>query len=391
MVVRNQQYLLNDSVIYLTMAQNFQNYGIISQSFFEPILPDFQRSPLYPIFLSVFSTKIILALQHFFILLSGFFIQKLSNKFHDKFSFFNYLGVIFTLSPYSLNLPSLIMSESLFVLFLTWSCIFFINFIQSSKWNDLIYTAIFVVISAYIRASILPFILWFIITIFIYHKNSWKTAFFSLLILLGIFPWMFRNFTYTHQWFFTSASQISTSYGRIGGSTLAFDKNFNNDSYLKVNADEFIQQYQSLQSIKKYYQEVINEENEFIQVPLTWIYIKQHFIMPINAIMFHLRCIYQQMTGLSYRMSLYLYQNQYFAIFMAFLQAAFIFAIYGLFSYLGFKTSDKKLWILWLLGLLFWLFIHNAAWADGRYRYITDLWCILGIIVLNQRNIQNNP
>ncbi len=384
MVIANQQYLLNDSVIYLTMAKNFQNYGVISQSFFEPILPDFQRSPLYPIFLSFFSIKIILALQHVFILLTGYLLQKLSYNIYSTPSFLKYLGVFFTLMPYSLNLPSLILSESLFVFFFTLASLFFIHFFQNSKWFDLIFSAIFIIICAYIRASILPFILWFMLAIFVYHKSYWNTIFFSLLILIGIFPWMYRNFFYTHQWIFTSASQISTSYGRIGGTILAFDNNFNNDPYLKVNADEFIQQYHSLQTIKKYYHEVINEENEFIQVPLSWIYLKQHFTMPVHAVFFHLRCIYQQMTGLSYGMSIYLYQNQYIAILMAFMQALFILIIYGLFAYSGFTTTNKKLWILWFIGLLLWLFIHNAAWADGRYRYVTDLWCILGIIVLNQ-------
>jgi hypothetical protein len=152
---------------------------------------------------------------------------------------------------------------------------------------------------------------------------------FTFTILLGIFTWILRNYSYTNQWFFTTASQISTFYGRIGGTVLALDKNINQDSYLKVYADKYISNDYPLHSIKKYPQNVINEENEQIQLPLTWIYIKQHFLMPFHAVIFHLRCIYQQMTGLSYGMSKFLYPNQYLAVCMALLKVFFIIGIYG--------------------------------------------------------------
>ncbi|GIV44734.1 MAG: hypothetical protein KatS3mg035_1857 [Bacteroidia bacterium] len=80
-VLYNEQYLLNDSVIYLTMAHNFKIYGVISQSFYEPIVPDFQRSPLYPIFLSLVPVPYVVFFQHLLILLAGYFIQKINYFF----------------------------------------------------------------------------------------------------------------------------------------------------------------------------------------------------------------------------------------------------------------------------------------------------------------------
>lgn len=380
----NGQFLLNDSVIYLTMAKNIQDYGIISQSFYEPILPDFQRSPLYPIFLAFLPISLVLLFQHILILLSGYFIQRLAIFLCSQSYYFRFLGVIFTLMPYSINLPSFILSETVFVFFLTLTLIFLILFLDKSRLNYLIYHALTLILCCYTRASILPFIFWIVLCIYLFSRSISKTLCFIGIISVGLFPWIYRNYSYTGSWFFTTATQITTFYGRIGGTVLAFNKNMNQDAYLKVYAEEFINTHYSLYTFKKYPQNQVNEENEFIQLPLLWIYFKQHFQMPLHALFFHLRCFYQQMSGLSYGMSQYLFQNDGIAMIMAGIQGFFIILVYGLFFFVGYKAKNKRLWIMWLLGMILWLLIHNAAWADGRYRYVTDLWCILGIIVVGR-------
>ncbi|GIV44735.1 MAG: hypothetical protein KatS3mg035_1858 [Bacteroidia bacterium] len=277
------------------------------------------------------------------------------------------------------------MSETLFIFFLTILGIHFLFFIYQPQWKYLLIVVLFSLLACYTRASMLPFLLWIGLAIGFLNRSFIKTFVFFLIVFIGIFPWIYRNYSYTGQWFFTSASQITTYYGRIGGTVLALDKNMNQDAYLKVSADEYLSHRYALHSIKKYHQEIINEENEQIQVPFMEIYLNQQWSMPFHAIIFQLRCIYQQMTGLSYGMSQFLYQSQFIAIFMAILQAIFMVWIYGSFIYLSGRTPEKRLMLLWSASIIFWLLIHNAAWADGRYRYVTDLWSILGIIVLNRK------
>lgn len=389
-VINNQQFLLNDSVIYLTIAENFKNFKIISQSFYEPIIPDFQRSPLYPVILAYLPINWVLVLQHVLVLLTGYFIQKLSIFILPKKKYVHFLGVMFTLMPYSINLPSLIMSESLFIFLLSVIGFFFILFLVNFKWINLLFLGIFLVLASYTRASILPFILIILGLVFYYSQSILKTTFLLTMIIIGLFPWFYRNYTHTGQWFFTSMSQISMYYGRLGGTVLAFSPSLNNDSQLKVEADYYVNSDYSLEKIKKYHQNVVNEENEFIQIPLLKIYFQQHLVMPIHSLIFHFRCIYQQFTGLSYGMTLYLYQSKFLALIVSFFQGIMIIMVYGGFFFIGMSKEKKWKWNIWLISLFFWLIIHNAAWADGRYRWITDLWCILGIIFLHVKNHPTN-
>lgn len=384
-VINNQQFLLNDSVIYLTIAENFKNFKVISQSFYEPIIPDFQRSPLYPVILSYLPVNWVLILQHLFILFTGYFIQRLSIFIQSEQKYVHFLGVLFTLMPYSINLPSFIMSESIFILFLSLTGFFLILFLVNFKWVNLFFLAIFSVLASYTRASMLPFILVIVGLVFYYSQSISKTIFLLIIIVMGLFPWFYRNYTYTGQWFFTSMSQISMYYGRIGGTTLSFQSTFG-DSELKVEADQYVSSDYSLEKIKKYHQNVINEENEFIQIPLLKIYFQQHIVMPLHSLIFHFRCIYQQFTGLSYGMTIYLYQSKFLAWIGAFFQGIMIIMVYGGFFFIGMSKEKIWKWNIWLISLFFWLIIHNAAWADGRYRWVTDLWGILGIVFLHVKN-----
>ncbi len=371
------------------MSHNYKFYGTISQSFYEPILPDFQRSPLYPIFLSWFPVYVVLFLQHAFILFSGFCIQKLSLYLNLSKRWLHYLGVLFCLTPYSINLSSLIMSESLFTLFLTLIGLNLILFYHQPKWQYLVLISGFVILAAYTRASILPFIIWLTIFIAWASHSLIKSMVFVLIIGLGLLPWIYRNYTYTEQWFFTSMSEISILYGRIGGTSLAFSKNFHHDAHLKVEADHYLNKFYALENLKSYYNDYPNEETEKIKAPLTWVYLQQHFHQPFHAFFFHVRTTVQQFAGLSYRMTLYLYQNSLIAIGAAIFQAFSIVTIYLIFVYLGLSANNKKLWYFWLTSIVLWLLIHNAAWADGRYRYINDLWAIIGIILLESCKSQN--
>ena len=383
----NSNYYLNDSVIFLTIAQNLQRYKTFSQSFYEPIIPDFQRSPLYPLLLSQLPIYAVLLLQHVLVLLSSWLIQNFTYHFKKNTTFFHHLGVIFCLTPYSINLASLLMSETVYTFFLTLLGFFLLHFSFLPTWKNLLYIAFFLILASYTRASVLPFSLWIIIWIYFFSRSILKTFCFGLLFLLGLFPWIYRNYTHTNQCFFTSMSEISMHYGRIGGTLLALDTNMKNDAFLKAHADSYVSKIYPLEKIKKYPLHQITEENERIDYPLSWVYLKQQIEMPLHGIIFHLRCILQQMTGLSYGMTSYMYGIPFLALFFALVQGFFILGVYGYFIFKVVTTGNLTTW-LWFGSIIFWFLIHNAAWADGRYRYPTDLWCILGILLFALQNQQ---
>jgi hypothetical protein len=377
-------FLLNDSVIYLTMAENYQKYGIISQSFYPPFLPDFQRSPLYSFLISFIPISWVLFIQHLMILISGYFIQKLSFRYSNEPNVLHYLGVFFSLCPYSINLASLIMTETLFIFLLTAFGSFFLLFIEKKSWKYLFFLTFFFILACYTRASALPMIFWVTIAIFWISRSIFKSVVFMWCTFIGLIPWIYRNQVYTGKWFFTSMSEISTHYGRIGGTALAFNKEMKLDPFLKVEADFYVSQQYPLEKMKSYFQNHVLEETEFLNFPYTWIYFKQNLEMPLHAMVYQIRCFFQQMTGVSYGMSVHLYSNKALAWLMGGFQMIFIIFIYFFYLRLILKNRSSLAW-LWLISIIFWLIIHNAAWADGRYRYPTDLWCILGILVLDKK------
>lgn len=370
--ISNKAYLLNDSVIYLTIASNLEHYGIFSQSFFPPLVPDFQRTPLFPFILSFIKPPYILVLQHLLVILWGIGIYQILRKNHSDFA--HIVACLFLTIPYLNHLASFVMAETVFFTFFLAVCFFILKYVNEPKLSFIISAAIMAGLASYARAAMLPLLIFLTIMLGLMHRKIVHAFMFLLICAMLLFPWTYRNYVWTGKWFFHTGSEISMYYGRIGGIALARTNLFHQDAALKAQADS-IALANGYTKFKSYFQNQHTEENEMIDVPLLELWIKECLHHPWDALYFHARTIFQQITGVGYGMAQTIYQNDAWAYFFSAWQCLLTIGIYGYFFYLGWKCPSY-LWMMFALGMIGLLFIHSAAWADGRYRVVTDLWLL---------------
>lgn len=384
-VISNKTYLLNDSVIYLTLAYNLENYGVFSQSFFPPIVPDFQRTPLYSFVLYYLPPPYILVLQHLLVILCGVIIFKILNK---KFSIYSHIASCsFITIPYLNHLASLVMAETVFFTFFLAVCYFILKYASKPKLSFVILAAIMAGLASYTRAAMLPFLLFLALLIGLSHRKIVHSFVFLTLCGTLLLPWMYRNYAWTGKWFFQTGSEISMFYGRIGGIELANNELIHQDAALKAQADS-IAIANGLHNFKSYFQNQLSEENEMINAPLLKLWVQECLRHPWDALIFHVKTIYQQITGVSYGMAQTIYRNDLWSWFFSAWQFLLTLSIYGYFFYIGWK-NPSFLWAMFAVGMMVLLFIHSAAWADGRYRVVADLWLIAYFIYFHTSGQKN--
>ncbi len=201
-VVTEGQYLALDSAGYINLATNLIDYQTFSSSLQPPLEIDFFRTPGYPFFLVLL--KYLGCGSPYWI---GFW-QELLYCF-SAWLFYHYsqplfgkkiarVGLLFLLiEPGGFAYPKFILSETLFIPFVTLGLLFIGHYLKYKNWKYIVISAFIMGLGILVRPVLLylPVVISFILIIFDFHsRQRWLHSMLLLLIItLTISPWLVRN------------------------------------------------------------------------------------------------------------------------------------------------------------------------------------------------------
>ncbi len=208
-----------DAGEYISLARNFFT-GKFTQGKATNFLPEQFRTPGYPLFLSLVSwggrnlLAAILAQNILFLAFIGLFFRYLEKKAGLALAIIS--SLILALDPTIIYWNNQITSETLFTIVLGLSVFFLLRFAEDGQMRSLVWSAIWLLVSVYVRpiSLYLP-VVWSILLLLIgwSRKFTWrKTA--VLFILLwaiwfgGTVPWRWRNYQISHTPIFSTSTAI---------------------------------------------------------------------------------------------------------------------------------------------------------------------------------------
>lgn len=192
-------FLVYDSYGYIQIASNLVDNGTFSQSFLSPLEPDYFRTPVYPLFLSLFKITgtnlwVTVVIQIILASLTSVIIYKISRSLLLPVSAATLAALIFCIEPSSICFSTLILTESFFVLIFSWAIYYLINFIHDRKPGQLYLFALLFGIATLTRPA--PVYLAFVLFPFLLfiRKTMWKTVVMGMAIFILILsPWFIRT------------------------------------------------------------------------------------------------------------------------------------------------------------------------------------------------------
>lgn len=359
-------YFLNDSISYLTLAENVKEFGVFSQSYQIPIVPDIQRTPGYPMLLAIFPLPLLFFIQHFFSFISQEYWAKTLDV-SGKHASANLCRFIIPWIPYPMLFASLIAAESIYISLLAFFTYEFVCLYYYQKYSNVFKLVFLAILLTYIKPITL--VLFFSLMLYYFFSQPQKVILASLIFIAGIFPWYLRNYLQTGYWTFSTLGAISTHYGRTGG--MGFQSK--NDAERVAVADYFA----GKEANKKYISDIPTEENEVFEFSTTQVFFTTAFKHPLAFFRSQVQGFWGQLSGIAWKTAKMMTENYFFTVLIASIQALFCLHLY-FFTGLAFISRKKNTWIpLILFAGLFVFITQNAVWADGRYRMILDPWALL--------------
>jgi len=385
LAIINESFWIDDGIQYLTIAKNWIEVGIYSQSYNAPFVLDVERTPAYPIFLIINNLNPIYVLitQHILLLFSGYIIyliiKELENKIVAKWG-----AVFFLLQPYPVLFASILLSETLFIITFLLAIHCLLIYYKTDKLFLFILGIILLVIATYIKpvgliiVILIPILL--IVTKLQTHNNLWKPLLVAIILpILLISPWVIRNKEICGQYTFSTLGSNSMFYGRLGG--MITDKNQQSWNYQNVftNADSIANQSIGISTIHSYYDpqlkswetSTLNSSSQSI----TWKYI---WANPLDFIYFSLKAIWKQLSGVGYSTALKISHSEIIAALCATLEAICLVIMYlGLLLYLYTIKKINPFYLVLFIIILLFTALHTTAYAEGRFRLICDPLLVL--------------
>jgi len=231
-----------DAPDYIQTAQNFLEKRIWSADSGNNPQPDNLRTPIYPLFLSIFLLlKIplfyVAVFQDLLMAVTAVCIYGLGRRiFSEKVSFFS--AIIFALNPYlaSTFISKSIMTEPTAIFFLTISFLNLAIFMKEGDNKNLTWGTIFLALLALTKPQFFFFFIFIGLAIlFSGRKEKLRISAlsFSLFFIL-VSPWMIYNFLSFKTWQFSSVSNV-TLYVIADYFQIWKKKNYdkNNETYIE--------------------------------------------------------------------------------------------------------------------------------------------------------------
>lgn len=372
-------YLIDDSIQYLTLSENFLEHGAFSQSYQPPLVPDVQRTPGYPVLLGLtWNTPfLVLILQHLLLLLSGFVLYKLVREYVGR-RVSRIVAFLYLLQPYPILFASMILSETLFVTLLLTGLLYVVRHWRTGGRTQLGVGLGMLCLAAYVRPVGLPIVALLIIVLGIRLLMNRKGALVRAVMLVGIpvlllAPWMVRNYLVADAFTFNTMGDMGMIHGRLGGLEAHRRGVDFHEHRLYMAGDSIVSMEIGLGNLRHYYTTKANHETELYHPKVSAITFSYYAKHPVEAIVFQGRAVGQMLTGVGYGWAGKVLGNEHWAM-----GAAGVQLIFNLLMYLGvlvavvrIRKGNALVWVsLIVIGGV--LIVSAAAWADGRYRMVVD-------------------
>lgn len=379
----------DDSVMYLTLAQNLRKHGVLSQSFYEPLVPDAQRLPGYPVLLLLCaeSPLVVLLFQHILVFASGIFLYKAAKLYLPPRTA-RYAAWLFVLSPLPLVFSNLLLSEILGIWGICLATWLWAKHQITSRVRFGVATILVISVFFYVKPIMLAYIPSFAVSIaglMIYRKKFAAAIAVLLLPVFVLLPWALRYYAITGRVGLTTLLETNAYYGRIGGfSAWLAGENHRDDSVTFLAADSTANTEFPSQNVKSHHHECQTQETELINIPIGKIFVKLAFQNPLAFGVWLMEVSWQQASGLGYEAAFQATHSKLMSGVLSFLQVI-VSGIWFLAAVNYVRTfRNQPLLCHFVVGTIF---LHGVAtavgWADGRFRIpIEPLLCVLSVFNL---------
>ena len=196
-------FYVYDSYGYWQLAENVRTSGVFSQSFAAPLIPDYYRTPLYPLFI-LFAELIqtdtlpVIVLQIVLSVATVYYTYQLALLLFRHNTIALIAALIMAFDVPSIVFSNLILTETLFSALLIAAVFNFVKYTKTSSIKNLILSSILIGLALLCRpiGIFLPFF-FALFTVVFFWKKKGKAVLHALLslavVLLTISPWLVRN------------------------------------------------------------------------------------------------------------------------------------------------------------------------------------------------------
>lgn len=191
-----------DSFGYWHLGHNLLSHGTFSQATAPPFEPDFFRTPLYPLFLSLFQLLnagniVIIIAQVIISSATCYLTYRLAFSFTSNKNISATAALIIAIDIPAIIYTNFILTETLFVFLFIAFCIQFMQYLRTKKRKWLIYSSVILGMCILCRPVALYFPLILILLIFLLNtplvRSCVHAFFFTITIIAILSPWIIRN------------------------------------------------------------------------------------------------------------------------------------------------------------------------------------------------------
>ena len=216
-----QSKFVNDSYRYLNTGETIVSAGVFGTRDTNGIpKSDFFIAPVYPLFIGVLHQLLriplsgVILIQVMLTIFTAFIAYKAAIEIDPRLGFLTL--VILLYSPVITILSLLILTESMFLLFITLFMFYFVKYLKTGKVKSVMLAALMFTIAVYVRPG--PYFFGIAIAVFIIYANvthDIKVAIFHALILLAVVYgllglWQIRNYLIFGKAVFSSILSVDT-------------------------------------------------------------------------------------------------------------------------------------------------------------------------------------
>jgi 4-amino-4-deoxy-L-arabinose transferase-like glycosyltransferase len=377
-VLQNGAWVWDDTEVYTTLANNLWQHGAYSQMHTEPYWPDTLRLPLYPILMLAtgLSPLALLALQQVLLGLGVYALFALLTPYLGKAKA-RRAGLFWAIQPYPLWFAATGLTEIPFIALSLLTIWLADVYVRTLRLHAVVLAALCGSLAILLKGLAIPLVGLVVVYILISRgrgRKAWAHIGLAGLVGLGVVgPWLLRNHQLTGQLQLANQSHVAFWYGRIGGmEALRLNRPMDEETLASL-ADSMGRIWVQPESLYTY--PPGPRTMDFAKLhPLAkqrgWQYVWSN---PGLAIRFHALALWQMASGVGYRTAHKCLGSQTLAVAFAGFQAVCnLLMLAGLVLWvLRWRQGQRIGWLIAAVAAAF-VFLHLAAWADGRYRMIAD-------------------
>ena len=406
-------YFQGDQVEYIKLGKILHDQFQFDETFYTT------RAPLYPAFISLIlkfynNLNFIILTQHLVSLSFIIIAYNIGLIYSKEIAFIS--GILCSLNLNFIIHANFFLTETLFGLFFFIFLFFSIHFLKFFKIKFLLFSGIFLGLSALVRPLVIYFPIVFLIFL-VFAKYNFKKKFLAIFVFLitfyaTIFPWMFHNYK-LHGHFALTSSLASNISGWYLPHIDQFEKKINlNEARIKNNnawknykqdlKSEVVENHFELdKEAKKYFFNII-KEYKFTSIAQAWFWggMKNILSPPFIdfATLFKINhSSFYDTPGDSFVKQafnfIFFNSNIYYSFILIFgILLIIIFRFVQLFGIFHYFKKDKYL-LLFLISIIIYFLFVSGPIGYGKYRFPLEIIFILltskGIFYFDQLKKQN--